>query len=127
MAEGIQQRVPANAASVRDLRCAIVDFVQTHCANADEIAGDVALAVTEACANVVRHAYPGRRGDLCMDARMDGDELVVEVADRGVGFVSPSADPGLGLGLRLIEHLADSKVRRGCGTVVEMRFAAAPR
>jgi serine/threonine-protein kinase RsbW len=124
MAQGIQQRVPADATSVRDLRCAIVEFVHTNCANADEIAGDVALAVTEACANVVRHAYPGRRGDVCLDAHMDGDQLVVAVADRGVGIAAPSRNPGLGLGLRLIDHLADSQVRSEDGTVVEMRFGA---
>jgi anti-sigma regulatory factor (Ser/Thr protein kinase) len=122
MTVGIQQRVPADPRCVREVRRTLWAFMDEHCPNAAEIAGDVALAVSEACGNVVRHAYPGGDGDVMLSAWVDDDRLVVAVADAGVGFRTPSANRGLGLGMRLIQRLADADVRYDGGTLVEMRF-----
>jgi serine/threonine-protein kinase RsbW len=72
---------------------------------------DIRLAVTEACTNVVVHAYPdGREGPLEVVASLLDEELTVLVRDEGHG-VSPRPDsPGLGLGLPLIASLAESVV-----------------
>lgn len=47
----------------------------------------IRLAVTEACANVVRHAYPGGiRGTIRVEAELAPDGvLTVVVGDHGVG------------------------------------------
>lgn len=88
---------------------------------------DIRLAVTEACANVVVHAYPdGREGSMEVVASMGEDELTVLVRDWGRGIVPRPNSPGLGLGLSLIAALAET-VQLGHGeeehTEVLMRFA----
>jgi serine/threonine-protein kinase RsbW/stage II sporulation protein AB (anti-sigma F factor) len=90
------------------------------------------LAVTEAATNVVLHAYRDVTQDGCIHvaARRVGDALEVAIGDDGVGM-SPNPDsPGLGLGLSLIAHEADSceiRAPRTGGTEVLMRFALRER
>jgi serine/threonine-protein kinase RsbW len=67
------------------------------------------LAVTEACTNVVRHAYTGDEADdqsaLRVELRPQPRGMLVVVEDRGRG-VAPSPDGGgPGLGLPLIAAL----------------------
>lgn len=87
--------------------------------------GDIQLAVTEACANVVRHAYPGGHGDVLCECEATDDEIVIRVSDWGMGRDQPSAQQGLGLGIPLIERLSDhaTQTRSQGVTLVEMRFA----
>ena len=119
--------VPAVAENVASLRHAIVDLAQT--AGADEpVRTDLALAVGEACANVVVHAYPpGDIGPLIVQAAVvDERELVVTVVDQGQGMTPRPDSPGLGLGLPLIANLSDRLEIQdgpdGVGTQVEMVF-----
>jgi serine/threonine-protein kinase RsbW/stage II sporulation protein AB (anti-sigma F factor) len=88
----------------------------------------IAVAVTEACANVVSHAYVGRDapGELEVRACVADRVLVVEVADEGCGMVPRVDSPGLGLGLPLIAQSTDmfeilEHVERS-GVVLRMRF-----
>ncbi|GAA0244119.1 hypothetical protein GCM10009527_046040 [Actinomadura nitritigenes] len=46
-----------------------------------EVRADIALALGEACANVIQHATAGK--DYEVRARMDGTKCVVEVIDGG--------------------------------------------
>jgi serine/threonine-protein kinase RsbW len=70
---------------------------------------DIRLAVTEACANVVVHAYPdGHEGPMEIVASMEEDAVTVLVRDWGRGIGPRSDSPGLGLGLSLIAALAES-------------------
>jgi serine/threonine-protein kinase RsbW len=74
---------------------------------------DIRLAVTEACANVVVHAYPdGHEGPMEVVASMDDEALTVLVRDWGRGIRPRPDSPGLGLGLSLIAALAE-KVQLG--------------
>lgn len=52
-----------------------------------EIRADIALALGEACANVVQHAAAGREYEV--RARMDGYRCIVEVVDEG-GAADPA-------------------------------------
>lgn len=53
----------------------------------DNILYEFDLALTEACANVVKHAYTGDKGDLEIVMRVEDAKFVqVEVVDWGVGF-----------------------------------------
>jgi serine/threonine-protein kinase RsbW/stage II sporulation protein AB (anti-sigma F factor) len=66
--------------------------------------------VTEACTNVVVHAYVGQdeEGPMQLAVTVGEDELTIVVRDEG-GGISPRTDsPGLGLGLPLIAALAES-------------------
>lgn len=86
--------------------------------------GDIQLAVTEACANVVRHAYPDGRGDVLCQCEATDEAIVIRVSDWGLGTEEPSAQPGLGLGIPLIERLSDRLTQRRTDgvTLVEMCF-----
>jgi serine/threonine-protein kinase RsbW len=93
----------------------------------EEKLSDIRLAVTEACANVVVHAYPeGQEGRMEVLASMEEERLTVLVRDWGRGIRPRPDSPGLGLGLSLIAALAES-VQLGHGgnerTEVQMTFA----
>jgi serine/threonine-protein kinase RsbW len=88
---------------------------------------DVRLAVTEACSNVVVHAYPdGHEGPMEVAASMRDGRLTVLVRDWGRGIRPRPDSPGLGLGLSLIAALAE-QVQLGHNdeehTEVRMTFA----
>ena len=53
---------------------------------------DLKTVVTEACMNVVVHAYEDEPGPLEVSAYRDGDALVVTVRDRGAG-IRPGRTP----------------------------------
>jgi anti-sigma regulatory factor (Ser/Thr protein kinase) len=87
---------------------------------------DIKLAVTEACTNVVRHAYAGRPGTLDVAAAVDGDGLEVIVTDEGDGIrPHAQAEGGAGLGLPLmaaVAHEFEIDQTRAQGTRVRMSF-----
>jgi len=74
----------------------------------DQMLADIKLAVTEACTNVVVHAYPDGEGPLGVAAIVDDRQLTVVVVDEGRGITPRPDSPGLGLGLPLIATLAES-------------------
>ena len=92
----------------------------------------LALAVSEACTNVVLHAYvdADAPGDLEVRARKAGSVLTVEVADDGRGLVAHIGGPGLGLGLPLIAQVVDvlelRTERARPGLIVRMQFNLEP-
>ena len=84
------------------------------------------LAVSEACTNVILHAYRGDEasGRLHVHAECEGDHLRVVVCDHGVGFQPRTDSPGLGLGLPLIGQLTEElevEQRNGANRL-SMRF-----
>jgi anti-sigma regulatory factor (Ser/Thr protein kinase) len=103
----------------------LVDFAKQHCLASPEIADTVALTVSEAVGNVVRHAYrDGRVGPVELDAHTEDDSLVVVVRDRGAGLGKPTSNSGQGLGLRIMQTMADTRLRElpGGGFEVALRF-----
>jgi len=99
--------VPAVPENVAPIRHAVVDLARRNGAP-EEVQTDLALAVGEACANVVVHAYPpGDVGPLVVHAEVRGErEIVVTVLDQGQGMAPRPDSPGLGLGLPLIANLS---------------------
>jgi serine/threonine-protein kinase RsbW len=96
-----------------------------------EVIGDMKLALTEACTNSVRHAYAEGDGLVEILYELHADRLVVEVADRGEGFVHPSGAPRQvgpdelaegGLGIAIIEALSDEFEIRGGDGGSRLRF-----
>jgi anti-sigma regulatory factor (Ser/Thr protein kinase) len=89
-------------------------------------AEDVRLAVTEACTNVVRHAYPEREpGPLEVVALPGPCRLTVVVTDHGGGIRPNPGSEGAGLGLPLIAALsAELQIdeEQGRGSRVRMEF-----
>jgi serine/threonine-protein kinase RsbW len=74
----------------------------------DQVLADVKLAVTEACTNVVVHAYPNGDGPMEVLAAIREGRLAVAIRDEGRGMLPRPDSPGLGLGLPLIATLADT-------------------
>jgi serine/threonine-protein kinase RsbW len=95
---------PENVAVVRHVVGALAEALRLP----DAVSEDMRLAVTEACTNVVRHAYAGDQGTIDVLVRPNGDALEVIVADDGRGIGSSADTEGPGLGLSLIAALADS-------------------
>jgi anti-sigma regulatory factor (Ser/Thr protein kinase) len=119
----------ATAEEVPFARAAITRLCE-HLEIDDALTERIRLAVTEACTNCVLHAYDERvePATYVLDARVDEHALRVVVCDRGLGIHNgrPSEHDNPGLGLGLIEQLADSSdvsARPGGGTRVVMRFA----
>ena len=98
-------RMEARAADVGVVRQALTGI---GCALrvGDAAVRDIAVAVGEACANVVGHAYPRGTGPLEVEAWAAGRRLVVVVRDRGPG-IAPGPSRGPGLGFRLMAALSD--------------------
>lgn len=81
--------------------------------------------LSEAVGNAVRHAYPDIAGEIDVTVIVDDVGVLVVVADVGVGLDHPTAQPGLGLGLDLIEQLSTASTidSTSDGTTVTLRFA----
>lgn len=72
------------------------------------VLADMKMAVTEACTNVVVHAYGDGEGPMEVSVSLEGGVLRVTVRDEGIGIVPRADSPGLGLGLPLIATLTES-------------------
>jgi serine/threonine-protein kinase RsbW len=127
---GLQMMLPAKAENVAVIRHALAGLAEQIGMDEPGLA-DLKTVVTEACMNVVVHAYEGEPGPLSVEANPDGDGLTVIVRDRGVGIrpladvQEPSAMPSLRLGLSLIAALSSSFAISGGldqGTEVTMRL-----
>jgi anti-sigma regulatory factor (Ser/Thr protein kinase) len=118
----------AVADSVPLARCALVAIAKSAGADVDQLEA-VRLAASEALTNAVIHAYPRRAGRIHVTAWTADGELVVEIADDGLGFQTHTETPGLGMGLGLISQLTDDFTIRqptAGGTSVRMRFWLRP-
>jgi PAS domain S-box-containing protein len=122
--ESLELRRPAAADELHDLREAVVAFARRV---ADVDLEALRLAVGEACANVVVHAYrlAAEPGDIQVRLLAAADGLVVEVRDEGCGPAPRDDSPGAGLGLPLMARLARELqvlAREPSGTLVRMTF-----
>jgi serine/threonine-protein kinase RsbW len=91
----------------RLLRCALTIL------HVDRQSGtDLEIALTEACANVVKHATGADQFEVHLDVAED--RCAIDVLDNGSGFdpaagdISPAADSERGRGLFLIKALSDN-------------------
>jgi serine/threonine-protein kinase RsbW len=120
----ISVTIPATPTSIGPLRQRVGSFASACGVCRDRVA-DITLAVSEAVTNVVKYAYGSDgRGVVELTAAVAEDgALEIGVADKGRWHQGESS--GLGLGLPLIERLADgmSIKEDDSGTVVRMRFA----
>jgi serine/threonine-protein kinase RsbW len=94
---------------------------------------DLRTIVSEACTNVVLHAYPDGPGERPLEvelrSREDGLELCVRDHGVGIGAVPGSRVGGLRMGLLIVGALASCfqlRSVRDQGTEFRIRFPFAP-
>ena len=115
---------PEGVAVVRQALSGVGDALDFDAA----ILSDMKMAVTEACTNVVVHAYDDAAGLLEVEMLAEEPGLTIVVRDHGAGIQPRPArrgPPALGLGLPLIAALSDAFELRGSagqGTEVRMTF-----
>ena len=89
---------------------------------------DIHTAVTEACNNVVQHAYGGDEGPLEVGVELAPGAVTVVVRDWGVGLpahggTAHEAGPGIGLmAIHALTHRLDLRRPADGGTEVSMEF-----
>jgi serine/threonine-protein kinase RsbW len=114
---------PENVAIVRHVLGGVGDALGVD----PGVLADVRLAISEACANVVVHAYPGdQEGLLDVTVTTTPGCLEIAVRDQGRGMAPRTDSPGLGVGLPLIASLAETLELTNAphgGTEVRMTFA----
>lgn len=117
--------LPARAENVAVVRHALAGLAERIGMDEPGIA-DLKTVVTEACMNVVVHAYPaGEPGLLEVEAASELDGLTVVVRDHGMGIrPRPDVDrPSLRIGLTLIAALSKSfEIKGGVDRGTEIRM-----
>jgi serine/threonine-protein kinase RsbW len=113
-------KLPAKSENLDIIRKFVASIAENNGFNDDEIY-QIELAVDEACANVVRHAYRGlnvAHPEILVTVRTHKNGIEISIVDRGKGFdpdklPTPDMDeylkkmkPG-GLGVHLIKSLMD--------------------
>jgi serine/threonine-protein kinase RsbW len=98
---------PENVRQARDEAAKYAEGMGLSAAGVD----DLKTIISEACSNIVRHAYPDGASERPMELEMEKDdgELMVTVRDNGTGIRPPTgARPSsLRLGFILMGSLAD--------------------
>jgi serine/threonine-protein kinase RsbW len=114
---------PQNVALVRQALSGLAAAVGID----EALLADVKTAVSEACNNVVLHAYPDGQGPLEVYVCPDGTLLEVVVGDQGEGIQPQTAAPDAamhGVGLSLIQALTERvEFGGGLGEGTEVRMA----
>jgi serine/threonine-protein kinase RsbW len=93
-----------------------------------ELLDDLKTSVSEACNNVVLHAYGGEAGPMEVGLFVTDDHFSVRVSDQGVGMPAPppAGDVSQGIGLSVIRALTEGvhfSSAPGGGTEVRMDFS----
>jgi serine/threonine-protein kinase RsbW len=116
---------PENVMLVREVLTGVADVLALE--RNDLI--DIHIAVTEACNNVVQHAYGGEEGPLDVAVELALNAVSVVVRDWGVGIPAlggraHEAGPGIGLtAIQALAHRLDLRRPADGGTEVGMEFA----
>lgn len=129
-ARAIRLTIPAKAEYISLGRLALTGLSRLRGLPRETLA-DLKLALTEACTNSVRHAYPDGGGVVEIVYDLQPDRLVIEVSDDGEGFdphEHVTAEDELvegGLGIAIIRAIADELEigSRAGGQGSRLRFA----
>ncbi|WP_300008696.1 SpoIIE family protein phosphatase [Pseudonocardia sp.] len=119
----LRLRVPARPRQLRPVRAAVRAWAGQHALPA-EVADDLLLAVGEAVANAVEHAYPdGAPGEVecTLHRAVDGPVQAV-VRDTGTWRPAPTDNGHRGHGLAMIRALTADSELDGLPTGTTVRF-----
>ena len=116
-----REELPATVASVSAARRSVRRFAGGLNVDLDGLT----LAVSEAVANVVTHAYEeGATGVIELSAVATPSEVAVVVRDRGGGIEAARPSTGAGFGIEIIRRLAQHVAIEDStsGVALTMRF-----
>ena len=121
MSTQVKLRMPAKAEYLLLGRLALAGMARTVQLD-PELLADLKLAVTEACANAVRHAYEAE-GAMTLSFSVEERLVRIDVEDEGTGFQArqveqwePDALSEDGMGLAIIRAVVDDlEIRSGSG------------
>jgi two-component sensor histidine kinase/CheY-like chemotaxis protein len=88
----------------------------------------IGIIVNELVMNAVKYAYPDGAGPIYVDLRAQDDDLLLSVADDGVGLNAKTDPRSTGMGQRIVTAMAsklDASVERDpdhAGTRIVLRF-----
>jgi anti-sigma regulatory factor (Ser/Thr protein kinase) len=121
-------RLPAQPDNIAVIRAAVGERARELGANR-RVVDDLRTVVSEACTNVVLHAYPEevQQRPLEVSLRREQGRLQLVVRDEGEGVQSTGGDrpPGLRMGLLLagaISSCFQLRSRRGKGTELTLQI-----
>jgi anti-sigma regulatory factor (Ser/Thr protein kinase) len=117
---------PESVTLVRGTLAGLADYLHLG----SELLNDLKTAVSEACNNVVVHAYGDGQGPMRVSIQVSADGLSVDVRDRGCGMDAGVArEDSMGVGMAVIGALtarAEFLSPVDGGTEVRMWFSGAP-
>jgi serine phosphatase RsbU (regulator of sigma subunit)/anti-sigma regulatory factor (Ser/Thr protein kinase) len=120
LGEELEFEVPAEADQLATIRHLIRRWVTANDGTDDDCAA-FAIAVSEACANVVEHAYGPVDASISLRARLSDEVATVVVRDRGRWRGSSRGNRGRGIPV-MREFMDDVSIETGDeGTTVELR------
>jgi anti-sigma regulatory factor (Ser/Thr protein kinase) len=124
--ERLNTRWPANADALGGLRHLMRRWLAGHGASPDEIY-DITVAVQEAAANAVEHAYAPGLAAFSVDAHNEEGAIIVTVTDRGRWREARGANRGRGLPLMegLMESVDVTQAAGGTSVVLRRTLGAA--
>jgi two-component sensor histidine kinase len=88
----------------------------------------IGIIVNELVMNAVKYAYPDGPGPIAVDLHVQGDDLVLSIADNGVGLNGKTDPRSTGMGQRIVAAMAsklEASVERDpdhAGTRIAVRF-----
>jgi len=93
----------------------------------------IGIIVNELVMNAVKYAYPDGAGPIHIDLKSEDDDIVVSIADDGVGLNVKTDPRSTGMGQRIVSAMAaklDASVERDpthSGTRILLRFRRVPK
>lgn len=114
--------LPATPDSVARVRVRLLSWLARQAEVPSPSTGSIALAVSEAVANVARHAYDEPGGAVLVRAELASGSLHVSVQDTGRGFGALHGRASNGLGMTIITRLADEVTLHSDGDGTEIRI-----
>lgn len=125
----VRLTIPAKAEYITLGRLALTGLARARLVPEEALA-DLKVALSEACSNVVRHAYrDGRDGAVEIRYELEPDRIAIEVSDEGIGFEGTLSGSGEdlsegGLGIAIIRALSEEFEvgKRPDGAGVRLRF-----
>ena len=122
LAAGLELDVPARPRELAGVRQLLRRWLFDHGASDDDCSA-FAIAVTEACANSIEHAYGPGAAAVQVRASMAGDVVTVTVSDQGRWREPLGSDGNRRRGIKLMRQFMDDVqlAKQEDGTSVQLR------